>query len=132
MDGVCVKKLTGQVETGFTVLNRLLLWTGCFYNGGGNVSISKEEVRHVAELARLSLTEEETETFSLQLSDILDFAGKLNELDTEEVEPTSHVLPIQNVLREDEVRPSWPREKVLSNAPDVEAGQFKVPAILEE
>lgn len=96
------------------------------------MSISKEQVRHVAELARLAVTEEETETFSEQLSNILNFAEKLNELDTEHVEPTSHVLPIQNVLREDEVRPSWPREKALSNAPDTEEGQVKVPAVFEE
>lgn len=96
------------------------------------MSLSTEKVKHVAELARLSLTEQETETFSQQLSDILDFAEKLNELDTEHVEPTRHVLPIQNVMREDEERPSWSREKVLSNAPDTQDGQFRVPAVFEE
>lgn len=96
------------------------------------MSISKEQVQHVAELARLSLTEEETETFSQQLSEILNFAEKLNELDTEHVEPTSHVLPIQNVLRDDDERPSWPRDKVLSNAPDTQDGQVRVPVVFEE
>lgn len=96
------------------------------------MSISKEQVSYVAELARLNLTEEETEQFSEQLSRVLDFAHKLNELDTEHVEPTSHVLPIQNVLRADEVRPSWPREKALANAPASEDGQVKVPAIFDE
>ncbi|MCF6093973.1 Asp-tRNA(Asn)/Glu-tRNA(Gln) amidotransferase subunit GatC [Microaerobacter geothermalis] len=95
------------------------------------MAISKKEVEHVANLARLNLTDEEKETFTKQLDAILEFANKLNELDTEYVEPTSHVLPISNVLREDEDRPSLPVEDVIKNAPDHEDGLIKVPAVLE-
>ena len=96
------------------------------------MAISKEEVYKVAELARLKLSEEEAERFTSQLNDILEFANKLNELDTDHVEPTSHVLPMINVMREDEVRPSLDRELALSNAPLKEDGYFKVPKILED
>jgi aspartyl-tRNA(Asn)/glutamyl-tRNA(Gln) amidotransferase subunit C len=96
------------------------------------MSISREEVQKVAFLARLKLTEQEAEQFTGQLNDILRFAEKLNELDTEHVEPTSHVLPMFNVLRDDEVRPSIPREKALVNAPEQKDGMFRVPAVFEE
>ncbi|TMZ33904.1 Asp-tRNA(Asn)/Glu-tRNA(Gln) amidotransferase subunit GatC, partial [Klebsiella pneumoniae] len=86
------------------------------------MSISKEQVEHIAQLARLSLAPDEVERFTEQLNDILRFAEKLNELDTEGVEPTSHVMPMTNVLREDEVKPSWPRERVLVNAPEQKDG----------
>ncbi|GAB7387728.1 Asp-tRNA(Asn)/Glu-tRNA(Gln) amidotransferase subunit GatC [Bacillaceae bacterium] len=95
------------------------------------MSISKEEVLHVANLARLHLTEEEVALYTKQLNDILNFAQKLNELDTEGIEPTSHPFRIVNVLREDEVRPSLSREDALRNAPDAEDGYFRVPAVLE-
>ncbi|WP_276357785.1 Asp-tRNA(Asn)/Glu-tRNA(Gln) amidotransferase subunit GatC [Cohnella caldifontis] len=95
------------------------------------MSISAKDVEHVADLARLDLSDEEKDRFAGQLNAILKYAEKLNELDTDGVEPTSHVLPLANVMREDEVRPSWPIEKVLANAPDEEDGQFKVPAVLE-
>jgi aspartyl-tRNA(Asn)/glutamyl-tRNA(Gln) amidotransferase subunit C len=96
------------------------------------MTISKEEVLKVAMLARLKLTEDEAEQFTGQLNDILRFAEKLNELDTDEVEPTSHVLPLSNVLREDIVVPSIPREKALLNAPEAQDGMFRVPAVFEE
>lgn len=96
------------------------------------MAISKEEVYKVATLARLKLTEQEADQFTSQLNDILEFANKLNELDTANVEPTSHVLPIHNVLREDEVRPSIDREKALQNAPEQQDGMFYVPAVFEE
>jgi aspartyl-tRNA(Asn)/glutamyl-tRNA(Gln) amidotransferase subunit C len=96
------------------------------------MAISKEQVQHVAHLARLSLTEKEVEQFTTQLNDILLFAEKLNELDTDHVEPTTHVLPLANVLREDEVRPSIPRDKALANAPEKRDGMFRVPAVFEE
>jgi aspartyl-tRNA(Asn)/glutamyl-tRNA(Gln) amidotransferase subunit C len=96
------------------------------------VSISKEQVEHIAQLARLSLAPDEVERFTEQLNDILRFAEKLNELDTEGVEPTSHVMPMTNVLREDEVKPSWPRERVLVNAPEQKDGMFRVPPVFEE
>jgi aspartyl-tRNA(Asn)/glutamyl-tRNA(Gln) amidotransferase subunit C len=96
------------------------------------VSISKEQVEHIAQLARLSLAPDEVERFTEQLNDILRFAEKLNELDTEGVEPTSHVMPMTNVLREDEVKPSWPRERVLVNAPEQKDGMFRVPPVFDE
>lgn len=82
-------------------------------------------------LGRLKLSEEEAEQYTTQLNDILQFVEKLNELDTEAVEPTSHVLPMQNVLREDEVRPSLERDKALANAPEQQDGMFRVPAVFE-
>ncbi|MFK7694402.1 Asp-tRNA(Asn)/Glu-tRNA(Gln) amidotransferase subunit GatC [Paenibacillus sp. HJGM_3] len=95
------------------------------------MSITVEVVEHVAKLARLDLSEKEKETFTGQLNAILKYAEKLNELDTSNVEPTSHPMPLVNVMREDVTRPSLPMEKVLRNAPDEEDGQFKVPAVLE-
>lgn len=96
-----------------------------------HLAITQKQVEHVAALARLKLTDEEKKQFTEQLNKILQFAEKLNELDTENVPPTSHVLPIQNVMREDKVRPSLDREKALLNAPDQRDGMFKVPAVFE-
>jgi aspartyl-tRNA(Asn)/glutamyl-tRNA(Gln) amidotransferase subunit C len=95
------------------------------------MEITAQTVEHVAKLARLQFTEEEKHQLAVQLSAILKYADKLNELDTDHVEPTSHPMPLANVMREDESRPSWPIEKVLANAPEEEDGQFKVPAVLE-
>ncbi|WP_027417416.1 Asp-tRNA(Asn)/Glu-tRNA(Gln) amidotransferase subunit GatC [Aneurinibacillus terranovensis] len=94
-------------------------------------AISRTEVEYVAKLARLNLTEEEAVKYTEQLNAILEFAGKLNELDTSNIAPTSHVLDVYNVVREDEARPSVNRELALRNAPDEEDGQFKVPAVME-
>ncbi|AGT30696.1 asparaginyl/glutamyl-tRNA amidotransferase subunit C [Geobacillus subterraneus] len=93
--------------------------------------ISIDQVKHVADLARLAITEEEAEMFTKQLDAIITFAEQLNELDTENVPPTSHVLDMRNVMREDIPEPGLPREEVLKNAPDQQDGQFRVPAILE-
>lgn len=93
--------------------------------------ITLDEVKHVANLARLAITEEEAEKFTKQLDAIISFAEELNELDTENVEPTSHVLDIKNVLREDTAKPGLPVEDVLKNAPEQESGQIKVPAIID-
>ncbi|MCH7323081.1 Asp-tRNA(Asn)/Glu-tRNA(Gln) amidotransferase subunit GatC [Solibacillus sp. MA9] len=93
--------------------------------------LSKEEVKHVANLARLAITEEEAEKFAKQLGKITDFAEQLNELDTTNVEPTSHVLPLVNVLREDVAKEGLSREKVMLNVKEQEAGQIKVPSIME-
>lgn len=93
--------------------------------------ITKEDVKHVAHLARLAVTEEEVEKFTKQLDDIITFAEQLNELDTEGVKPTSHVLAMTNVLREDVVKPGLPVEEVLKNAPDSQDGHIRVPAIIE-
>lgn len=95
------------------------------------MSISIQDVEHVAKLARLDLTEEEKETYAKQLSEILAYVEQLNAVDTEQVAPTSHVMELVNVMREDESRPSPPIEQVLKNAPDEEDGHFRVPAVLE-
>ncbi|NIK72377.1 MULTISPECIES: Asp-tRNA(Asn)/Glu-tRNA(Gln) amidotransferase subunit GatC [unclassified Paenibacillus] len=95
------------------------------------MSITIKDVEHVANLARLELSNEEKEQFTGQLNAILKYAEKLDSLNTDNVEPTSHVLPITNVMREDITRESLPIEKVLLNAPDEEDGQIKVPAVLE-
>ncbi|SFE62609.1 aspartyl/glutamyl-tRNA(Asn/Gln) amidotransferase subunit C [Bacillus sp. OV194] len=89
--------------------------------------ISKDQVKHVAHLARLSVSEEEVDMFTEQLDAIIGFAEELNELDTENIEPTTHVLELKNVLREDAVKESVTREEALKNAPDQRDGQFKVP-----
>ncbi|MFW6381328.1 MAG: Asp-tRNA(Asn)/Glu-tRNA(Gln) amidotransferase subunit GatC [Bacillota bacterium] len=94
--------------------------------------ISEKEVKHIAGLAHLKLTEEEVATFTRQLGDILDSFDKLDELDTEEVRPTAHAIPMHNVLREDEVEPSIDRNKALANAPEQRGGQFRVPKIIGE
>jgi aspartyl-tRNA(Asn)/glutamyl-tRNA(Gln) amidotransferase subunit C len=94
--------------------------------------ITREDVEHVAELARLELTAAEKEQFIAQLNNILTYIEKLNELDTTDVEPTSHVIPMSNVFRDDEVRPSLDRAKVLHNAPQESHFFFKVPRIIEE
>lgn len=93
--------------------------------------ITKDQVKHVAHLARLSVTEEEVEQFTEQLDKIISFAEQLNELNTEGIEPTTHVLDIKNVLREDVVKESLKNEEVLKNAPDEQDGQVKVPSIME-
>lgn len=91
--------------------------------------ISKADVEHVALLARLSLTDEETETLTVQLGQILEHAGKIAELDTGAVEPTAHAIPTVNVLRADKVGTELSVEEALSNAPEREADAFGVPKI---
>ena len=90
--------------------------------------IDRDQVLHVARLARLELSDEEVERMSSELSSILDHVEKINELDLEGVAPTSHVVELENVLRPDEPRPSWPREQILAEAPDVADGFFRVPS----
>jgi aspartyl-tRNA(Asn)/glutamyl-tRNA(Gln) amidotransferase subunit C len=92
------------------------------------MAISREEVLHVAKLARLALTEEELERFGAQLADILEAVGKVSELDLEGVPPTSHPLDLVNVFGEDEPRPSLSVEEALANAPDRDGDFFEVPA----
>ena len=105
--------------------------------------ITLAEVEHVARLARLDLSAEEKERMRAQLDAILAYIDKLGELDTADVEPTSHAIPgaggresgwemMTNVMREDEVRPSFPREGMLANAPELDGDFFRVPKILEE
>ena len=90
--------------------------------------IDREQVLHVARLARLRLTEDEVERMSSELSTILDHIEKISELDLENVEPTSHVVEVENVLRADEPRESWPRERILEPAPDAADDGFRVPS----
>ncbi|OAT85430.1 Asp-tRNA(Asn)/Glu-tRNA(Gln) amidotransferase subunit GatC [Desulfotomaculum copahuensis] len=92
--------------------------------------ITIRDVEHVALLARLELNEEEKKTYARQLNAILEYAGMLNELDTADVPPTAHVLPLQNVFREDRVGAHMPPEEVLANAPEREDRYFKVPKIM--
>jgi aspartyl-tRNA(Asn)/glutamyl-tRNA(Gln) amidotransferase subunit C len=91
----------------------------------------KIEIDHVALLARLALTEAEKERFGAQLKTIIEYIGKLNELDTSDIPPTSHVIEIQNVMREDIVQPSISKEKALSNAPDRTEDFYRVPKIID-
>jgi aspartyl-tRNA(Asn)/glutamyl-tRNA(Gln) amidotransferase subunit C len=93
--------------------------------------LSLEQVEHVADLARLALTEEEKELFCEQLSSILEYAERLQELDTGAIPPTASVLPLENVMRDDEVRPSLPRGEAMQNAPAQSDGYFQVPVVLE-
>lgn len=105
-------------------------------------TITTEGVRHVANLARLAFNEQETEHFTEQLTRILDYIGKLNELETDAVPPTSHIHPHQvfivgsetqgaHVAKPDVVEPSYPREEVLANAPEAEEGYFGVPRVVD-
>ncbi|PRO66226.1 Asp-tRNA(Asn)/Glu-tRNA(Gln) amidotransferase subunit GatC [Alkalicoccus urumqiensis] len=93
--------------------------------------ISKENIRHVAELARLELKEEEIAHFGEQLDKIILAAEELNELNTDNVEATSHVVDVRNVMRRDEVKESLSREDALKNAPDEDEGQVRVPSVLD-
>jgi aspartyl-tRNA(Asn)/glutamyl-tRNA(Gln) amidotransferase subunit C len=95
------------------------------------MKISKQEVEHVAKLARLELSEQDKDRLTDQLSNILTYVETLNELDTQGVEPTSHVLDISNVMRDDRPGESLAQERALSNAPDKAAGHYKVPKIIE-
>ena len=94
--------------------------------------ISRDEVAHVARLARLDVTEDELDRFTEQLGAVLEHAADVEALDTAGVEPTAHPLPLENVLREDVVRPSLDRDEVLGQAPAAEEGRFRVPRILGE
>lgn len=95
------------------------------------MKLSREQVMEIAELAKLSLTEHELEQYAEQLSAVLDYASRLDQLDTSDIPPTATVLPLQSVMRDDIVRPSLPHEKALENAPSVLEGQFRVSAVLE-
>jgi aspartyl-tRNA(Asn)/glutamyl-tRNA(Gln) amidotransferase subunit C len=88
-------------------------------------------VDHVARLARLELSEDERDRFGRQLTHILDYCATLNELDTERVEPTSHVVELTNVVRDDVPAPPLPRDAVLASAPEQEGGYFKVPPVID-
>jgi len=95
------------------------------------MTLTVEEVRHIAQLARLRLTTEEERLYTEQLSDILDYASRLGEVDTSNIPPTASVLPLRAPLRPDMVRPCTPRERILRNAPSDQEGMFRVPPILD-
>jgi len=96
------------------------------------MTIDKGAVDHVARLARLDLSEEERERMQVELAAILDHAEKIQALDLDGIEPTSHAIPLRNVMRPDEVRPSLSQEDALANAPEAEDGRFRVPKIIED
>ena len=96
------------------------------------MSLSREEVLHIAQLARLGLSDDDVAKFQEQLSEILGHFEALAELDTEDVPPTAYPLALESVLRDDEVAPSLPLEDVLANAPVADEGSFRVRAVLEE
>ena len=96
------------------------------------MSLSREQVQHIARLARVGLSERDVEHFSGQLSQILDYFERLRQVDTEGVPPTAHTLSLRNVMREDEAQPCAESEDVLANAPLREGDHFRVRAILEE
>lgn len=93
--------------------------------------ISRDAVEHVARLAHIDLQPHEVEEFAVELSSVLDHMARLEEVDTTDIPPTSHVVPLENVMREDEVRPCWPVEAVLANAPHRSGDYFEVQAIFD-
>jgi len=95
------------------------------------MALTLQEVEHIARLARLELTQEEKEKYREQLSQILDYAARLQSLNTDDIPPTSSVLQAQSKLRRDEPRQGLSREELLRNAPETEANQFRVPPVLE-
>jgi aspartyl-tRNA(Asn)/glutamyl-tRNA(Gln) amidotransferase subunit C len=94
------------------------------------MALTIKEVEHVALLARLELAEKEKQELAEQLSSILNYVDKLNELPTDGIEPLAHILPVYNVFREDGISPGTERREILANAPLVEDGQYKVPKIM--
>lgn len=94
------------------------------------MAISRDEVQHVAQLARLDFTEEEEEQMAEELSQMLDYVDKLDELDTSGVPPMSHVLDVTNVFREDEIESRIDQEQALAPAPETEGGYFQVPKVV--
>jgi aspartyl-tRNA(Asn)/glutamyl-tRNA(Gln) amidotransferase subunit C len=94
--------------------------------------LSREEVLHIARLARLAVTDEEVEKFRIQLSDILEHFEELKKLDTTQIQPTAQSIPLENVMRDDVITPSYLPEDILANAPHREDNSFRVRAVLEE
>jgi aspartyl-tRNA(Asn)/glutamyl-tRNA(Gln) amidotransferase subunit C len=95
------------------------------------MKVTRETIQHVADLARLNITEAEMDKLTFEMENIISYVDKLNELDTKDVKPMEHVIPIQNVLREDKVTGSFDREKLLKSAPSQENGCYKVPKVVE-
>jgi aspartyl-tRNA(Asn)/glutamyl-tRNA(Gln) amidotransferase subunit C len=95
------------------------------------MAVDIKTIEHVANLARLNLTDDEKKKLTKEMDDIVSYVDKLNELDTEGIVPREHVIPVNNVLREDEIKESFDREILLANAPDKDNGCFKVPKVVE-
>lgn len=96
------------------------------------MKVTKEVLQNVAMLSRLSIAESEEEKYIGELDKFLTYVDNLSQLDTDNIQPTTYALPMQNVFREDVVKPSLPREKALQNAPLKDNGYFKVPKVLDE
>jgi aspartyl-tRNA(Asn)/glutamyl-tRNA(Gln) amidotransferase subunit C len=94
------------------------------------MSVSRKDVEHIAELARLKFNEDELENFTNQLNEILTYVEKLDELDTENVEPLSHPVENNNVFRDDIVKPSVPKDEALKNSPEKDENFFRVPKVI--
>jgi len=92
--------------------------------------ITIKDVEYVAKLAKLKLSQEEKRRFQKELDKVIRYIDQLNQVDTENVPPTSHVVPMQNVLREDKVKPSLTQKEALANAPDKKDGHFRVPKVI--
>jgi aspartyl-tRNA(Asn)/glutamyl-tRNA(Gln) amidotransferase subunit C len=95
------------------------------------MKLTLEEVRHISKLSRLSLSEEEAELYATQLSNVIDYVEQLNGLDTSSINPTSHVIPLDNVMADDVLRLSLSRGEALRNAPDATEKFYRVPKIIE-
>lgn len=95
------------------------------------MSIQPEEVKHIALLSRLELSDEEVELYTGHLTGILEYVEKLKELDVEGIEPTSHAIPMYNVMREDVIEPSLDLDEALKNAPDRQGNYYRVPRVTE-
>lgn len=95
------------------------------------MKISEDEVKHIASLAKLELSDSEVEKYAKDLGSIAEFVEKLNEVDITGVKPTAHILDIKNVFRKDEKKESFPREEILKNAPSKDAGCISVPKVVE-
>jgi len=96
------------------------------------MAITIQDVEHIAKLARLKLTEEEKSRFQKELGKIIEYFDQLKKLNTEGVPPTTHVVPLENVLREDKITPSLPVDEALANAPDRKGNYFRVPKVVEK
>lgn len=95
------------------------------------MKITKEEVKYVAQLARLDFDQNETDMLTTQLSDILNYIDQLNQVDTDGVQPMTHAMALHNAFREDEVTPSLPNEMALGNATEIRGSSFRVPKVIE-
>lgn len=95
------------------------------------MSVSKEEIYHIAKLSKLEISEDKVDELTKKISDIVDFSNTLAQVNVDGVKPTAHILDIKNVFKKDEVEPSYDREKILQNAPEAQGGCVSVPKVVE-